>query len=254
MRIAFLSDLHGNLLGLEAVLADIKAQGSFDQIVVIGDLVWSGPWPVEVVDCVQDIGAIVIQGNTDAFFGRQPDETPLGKKRGRFAEQLTWMTSRLGEARTSYLADLPFSWRAAPALGHDLLAVHANPLDLERPLNSDSPESELDLLLSTPHMPEWAVLAFGHVHIPFQRRWRDRLLVNVASAGLPLDGDQRAAYAILTWDGKTWQAQHRRVSYDVHAVAYQMRISGMPRGKHFAERLMTANYNGTAQINTMMAR
>lgn len=90
------------------------------------------------------------------------------------------------------------------------------------------------------------MLAFGHVHVPFVRRWRERLLVNVASAGLPLDGDQRAAYAILTWDGTRWRVEHRRVYYAVPVVVHQMRTGGMPRGKHFAERLMTARYKGVA--------
>ena len=68
MRIALLSDIHGNLIALEAVLADLRSQGPFDQIVVGGDLVWAGPWPAEVVDAVRGLGAAVIQGNTDAFF------------------------------------------------------------------------------------------------------------------------------------------------------------------------------------------
>ncbi len=60
----------------------------------------------------------------------------------------------------------------------------------------------MDELLRRMRDPIGRMLAFGHVHIPFVRPWRGRLLVNVASAGLPMDGDRRAAYAILTWDGK----------------------------------------------------
>jgi hypothetical protein len=81
------------------------------------------------------------------------------------------------------------------------------------------------------------------VHTPFQRRWRDRLLIDVASAGLPMDGDPRAAYAILTWDGLGWQGEHYRVFYDLPVVSRQMTTGGMPRGRHFAERLMGASYS-----------
>ena len=252
MRIAFLSDLHGNLPALEAVLTDMATHGPFDQTVVAGDLVWSGPWPVEVVDRVRDLDATVIQGNTDAFFGRQPDEAPLGKRKSRFAEQLGWMMAQIGDDRAYYLASLPFSHRIRPAQGHDLLAVHANPVDLDRPLTPTTSDDDLDALLMDHRTVDWEVLAFGHVHVPFQRRWRGRLLVDVASVGLPMDGDQRAVYAIFTWDGRTWRAEHHRVFYDVPIVAHQMRICGMPRGKHFAERLMAAGYNMPAQIEASM--
>ena len=59
-----------------------------------------------------------------------------------------------------------------------------------------------------------------------------------------MDGDHRAAYAILTWDGGEWRAEHRRVAYQAAIVAREMRTSGLPRGKHFAERLMSASYSG----------
>lgn len=245
MRIAILSDIHGNLVALEAVLADLAHRGSVDAIAVAGDLVWAGPWPAEVVDCVRSLKAMVIQGNTDAFFARQPNEPPTGKSESRFAEHLSWMLTRLGPERARYLAALPFSHRICPAPGHELLVVHANPLDLDRAIVPGSSEADLDAILTSDgNEPSWEVLAFGHVHVPFQRLWRGRLLVDVASAGLPMDGDLRAAYAILTWQAGGWRAEHHRVQYDVRSVVQTMRSNGMPRGKHFADRLMAASYEG----------
>jgi len=246
MRVALLSDIHGNLVALDAVLADIARQGFFDEVVVAGDLVWAGPWPAEVVDRVRGLHATVIQGNTDAFFGRLPADAPPGKHEERFAAQLEWMQARLGPERTAYLAGLPFAHRIVPsparngATSQTLLVVHANPIDLERPITPRLGEADLDTMLGG--TGDWAVLAFGHIHIPFVRQWRDRLLVNVASVGLPMDGDRRAAYAILSWDGASWQVEHHRVPYPVPVVTHQMRSCGMPRGKHFAERLMSASY------------
>ncbi len=253
MRVALLSDIHGNLVALDAVLADMEQRGPFDQVVVAGDLVWSGPWPAEVVDRVRGIGAVVIQGNTDAFFGRLAHDTPPGKNEERFASHLSWMREQLGPERVAYLAHLPFSHRISPAAGHDLLVVHANPWDLERPIVPKMSEAELDDLLRERGEPDWEVLAFGHVHVPFVRRWRGRWLVNVSSAGLPMDGDPRAVYAILTWDGRRWQATHQRVFYDVPVVAHQMRVGGLPRGKHFAERLMAARYGPISVAMTAVA-
>ena len=249
MRVALLSDIHGNLIALEAVLTDMIRRGPYDAVVVAGDLVWAGPWPAEVVDRVRSLNSAVVQGNTDAFFKRKPQEAPPGKREDRFAEQMEWMLEQLGPQRTEYLAGLPAEHRIRPADGHELLAVHANPYDLDRPILPNVSETELDeILIPDDHRePSWNALAFGHVHLPFKRRWRGRLLVDVASAGLPMDGDRRAAYAVLTWDGSSWQAEHTRVYYDAPAVARQMTASGMPRGKHFAGRLIAAGYTKEAE-------
>ena len=107
-------------------------------------------------------------------------------------------------------------------------------------------QAQLDELLA--ETGDWAALAFGHLHVPYSTRWHDRLLIDVASAGLPMDGDRRAAYAILTWDGAGWQAEHRRVFYPLPVVANEMRTCGMPRGKHFAERLMNATYGPAGPV------
>ena len=255
MRIALLSDIHGNLVALDAVLDDMRRHGPFDQIVVAGDLVWSGPWPAEVIDRVRGLGAVAIQGNTDAFFLRGAGETPMGKSEDRFASHLAWMIERLGQERVDYLINLPFSYRVSPAAGRDLLVVHANPIDLTQPMPPHLSGDDLDELLLTEdgREPDWQALAFGHIHVPYTRQWRDRLLIDVASAGLPMDGDQRAAYAILTWDGQAWCAEHHRVYYAVPVVAHEMRTSGMPRGKHFAERLMAASYSKPLQMLALVA-
>nr|MCU0508929.1 metallophosphatase family protein [Anaerolineae bacterium] len=177
MRIAILSDIHGNAVALDAVLEDIQRDGPFDEIVVAGDLVWSGPRPREVVDRLLATGVTIIRGNTDAYFSASPDE----------------MTQQLGPERVAYLRTLPFSHRISPAAGQDLLIVHANPRDLDQPILPRATEADLDeLLLEDGRVPAWRCLAFGHVHMPFQRTWRDRLLVNVSSVGLPMDGDHRA--------------------------------------------------------------
>ena len=71
-------------------------------------------------------------------------------------------------------------------------------------------------------------IAFGHLHLPYVRAWRDRLFVNVASAGLPKDGDPRAGYALLTERSGGWEVKHRRVEFDVERVARDISKSGMP--------------------------
>ena len=79
----------------------------------------------------------------------------------------------------------------------------------------------------TAGIPE-RTIAFGHLHLPYVRAWRERVFVNVASAGLPKDGDPRAGYAIVTERPGGWEIKHRRVAFDVEKVARQIRKSGMP--------------------------
>jgi predicted phosphodiesterase len=244
MRIGLLSDVHGNLVALEAVLADMRRRGPFDALVVAGDLVWEGPWPAEVVDRVRQLDAVVLQGNTDAFLARSPDDPPENKEPASFAAHWLWTQDRLGPERLSYLLGLPFSQRYSPSPGQDLLVVHANPTDCEHYIHPRMADADLDLLLGPASACDWQVLAFGHLHVPFSRNWRDRLLVNVASVGLPRDGDQRAAYAILTWDGRDWQLEHPRVLYELPVVVHEMRNCGLPRGKYLADRLIKASYDG----------
>ncbi len=244
MRVALLSDIHGNLVALDAVLADMARQGSFDQVVVAGDLVWAGPWPAEVLDRVRSLRANVIQGNTDVYLGHGPDDPPEDKLERNFAPLLAWHKEHLGPERIAYLLGLPFSHRISPAAGHDLLVVHANPKDQERHISPRMSDAELDDLLGPVADCDWEALAFGHLHIPYSRRWHNRLLVNVSGAGLPMDGDHRACYTILNWHDTAWQVEQPRVTYPVPEVAHQMQVCGMPRGKHFAERLLRATYNG----------
>ena len=85
-------------------------------------------------------------------------------------------------------------------------------------------------------------IAFGHLHLPYVRVWRGKLLVNVASAGLPKDGDPRAAYAIFTEREGGWQVKHRRVAFDVKKVATQLADCGIPDSAELIATLRRHRY------------
>jgi predicted phosphodiesterase len=235
MRLAVLSDIHGNLPALEAVLADIGRRGQFDELVVGGDLVWGGAWPGEVVDLVRSYKPHVILGNTELFLqGELPEEMHGAEA------QRAWLCEQLGAERKAFLLGLPFSWSVQGG-AEELRVVHANPHDLDRPITPQADSEKLAAILGPEVDAPWKVLAFGHYHVPFQRVWAGRLLVDVASVGMPMDGDRRAAYAILTWDG-SWHAEHMRVPYDLPAVIQKLRTSGMPSAARISDRLARATY------------
>lgn len=251
MRILLFSDIHGNVAALDAVLADRHRHGPYDLVICAGDLVWAGPRPQEVMARLRELcdddplggsGVVCLLGNTDAFLGdRYQDIPPNDKRHKRFLRHRDWMLEQLKPADLTFLRRLPFSHRISPAGAqpHDLLAVHANPHNVDDPIFPDMTDEAIDEIIGD---AEFQILAYSHIHLPSVRLWRGRLLVNVASVGLPMDGDTRAAYSVLTWAGGGWSVAQYRVEYDVEKVAEEMRQCGMPRGKHFASRLLAARY------------
>jgi len=235
MRIAIIADIHGNQLAFEAVLADLAQQPPVDQIVIAGDLCLNGPRPRQVLDMIQGLRCPVIQGNVDIDVVRQ------GGKSERKRSIVTWTREQIGAEGIAYLAALPFSYRVANPDNGDLLAVHANPLNLDDAIMPTATDDELERLLGGLDTSV-GVLAFGHLHIAYTRRWRHLLLVDVGSCGLPRDGDTRASYAIVSSQGQEWSAEHRRVPYNLKEVVKQLRNSGMPGVEKRIKILTEAKY------------
>ena len=88
----------------------------------------------------------------------------------------------------------------------------------------------------------FGALAFGHLHIAYTRRWRNLLLADVGSCGVPRDEDIRASYAILSVQDNDWEAEIRRVPYDVKAVVKQIKMCGMPNEEKRIKILLEAKY------------
>jgi len=236
MRIAIISDIHGNQVALNAVLEDLAGQSSIDHLVVAGDLCLNGPCPREVLEIVQGLHCPVIQGNVDAEVVTAAPSAGAKKR-----STATWTREQIGPAGIQYLASLPLSHRISNPDGTDLLVVHANPLNLEDAIFPNASDSTLENLLGGLE-PTIGALAFGHLHIAYTRRWRHLLLVDVGSCGLPRDDDHRASYAILNWQDNAWDAEIRRVVYDVQAVVKQIKTSGMPNPEKRIKVLLEAKY------------
>lgn len=236
MRIAVISDIHGNQVAFEAVLEDLSHQPPVDQLIIAGDLCLNGPRPAQVLEIIQGLDCPVIQGNVDVeVVTSAPDKGE--KKRSTAA----WTREQIGQAGVDYLASLPTSHRVANAEGSDLLVVHANPLNLEDAIFPNAPDTMLEHLLGALD-PAIGALAFGHLHIAYTRRWRHLLLADVASCGLPRDEDLRAAYGILSWHDSIWEVELRRVPYDVKTMVKQIKSSGMPNPDKRIKTLLEAKY------------
>lgn len=185
MRIAIVSDIHGNFDALSALPRD------YDQLWVLGDLVNYGPEPKAVLDFVRSNATIVLQGNHDYAVGRHEDPrcSPPYKP---LAEATMAFTDRVLSANEKeYLAALPKSLRHLME-NADFLLCHATPADAlfgYRPAESQDWDSDLVKY-------ECDVLLAGHTHVPFQRTVKNRLVANPGSVGQTKTGSPEARYAI----------------------------------------------------------
>jgi predicted phosphodiesterase len=230
MRIAILSDVHGNLTALETVVADIERQAP-DQVLHGGDLVLMGAQPAQVVDRIRELGWPGVLGNTDELLWRGEEQARQellapklrGQLRLMFEDYAPATCELLGEERVAWLRGLP-----AEARTDGLAVVHAAPGDLWR---APMPTAE-DRELSLPYRPLAAETAvYGHIHRPFVRPLDEMTVANCGSVGMPWDGDPRASYLLID-EGVSRLV---RVAYDIEREAAVMWGSRYPDADRLVE-------------------
>ena len=201
--IACLYDVHGNLPALEAVLADL---GDADRYILGGDYALFGGWPAETVARLRELEpATWIRGNADRWLADPPEQ---------LREAVDNARTQLGDALAAELAALPGS-----AEDGDMLICHGSPVSDMRSFLPEPADDEPELLAGVTA----SRLMFGHTHLQFRRMTSGIELINPGSVGVPLDGDHRAAYAVIDDDGRL---EHRRVAYDHVASAAKVRTLG----------------------------
>jgi putative phosphoesterase len=208
--LALLYDIHGNLPALDAVLADA---GDVDGFVLGGDYATAGAWPAETVERLKELGSATwIRGNADRWLvDRHDAPAPIDAIAARTAAEL-------GEALAGELAGLPES-----TVVEGTLYCHASPQSDMESFLPEPGERDAELLMGV----EAPRVVFGHTHIAFARTGPGGIeLVNPGSVGMPWDGDQRAAYALVDGD----RVEHRRVDYDWRAsvTAVRERVGELP--------------------------
>ncbi len=223
MRIAVVSDIHGNLAALEAVLGDLRST-SPDLVVHAVDLVANGSSPAEVIDIVRDLRWPGVYGNTDEMLWRPkrqqelatkvPERHGLRKILFQFIAPAT--LNAIGTDRLNWLRSLPQRW-----VEGDLSVVHAAPNDLWRaPLATATDDDFIDTFapLGT------RFVAYGHIHHAHVRRLSTFTVANAGSLSLSYDGDPRAAYVVF--DDR--DVLIRRLAYDVEREVARLGEIGYP--------------------------
>jgi predicted phosphodiesterase len=247
VRIAALSDIHGNLPALAAVQKEINAARP-DFVAICGDLVFNGPDPAGTLALVKELekaGAFVTLGNTDmavadgdyaAAFPWFTDGVPES-----YEVAAEWARDQIGDDGIDYLRRLPSERRLrvgnnGSPHGDLVLFCHASPGSLTDGLSAD-----LDAVVTMDRISgtDARVIVCGHTHIPEVREVGWRTIVNDGSAGYIFDGDPTASWALIEIDDDGLRAEIHRTTYDVMAASNAVAARGLPGDVYRAATIRT---------------
>lgn len=215
-------------------------------MVLAGDLLTGGPQPVETLQRIRDLHVPTIFGNADREAVKAQNSLPIAR----------WTREQIGEEGVAYLKALPLAHRITPSDGRppedDLLIVHATPTSVDpviilepHPLETDlfhrAPTSEAEVL-SQLGPARANLIVYGHIHYASSGVVGGQRLASIGSVGFPTDGDQRAAYALISWDGSLRQVTHHRVGYAYERTAQAVEQSGQAVAWRYAQMLREARW------------
>jgi putative phosphoesterase len=237
MRVGLFSDVHGNGVGLDAVLAELE-DAHVDRLVCLGDLVEGGPQPAYCLRRVQELGCPVVLGNTDHWLVEYYREPGISVR----SDLGEWARERLGEDGLGAVAAFPDTYELELGDGRRLLCVHGTPTSRIEKVEPTARDEELVELLG-----HATVLAAGHTHEQWQRQVGERLVVNPGRISGPFGGrvlrstrsdfDGTADYAVLTAEAGSLSVELRRVEYPLEELRRVTLESGMPHAEEAASRL-----------------
>jgi putative phosphoesterase len=229
VRVGLISDIHGNLLALDAVVAELERE-NVDEIVCLGDVA-VGPQPAETLERIKELGCRVIMGNWDAaFLGAMPK--PKDKIGERLVEIGEWWRSYLSDANREQMAS--FEPTLELQLGSTpVLCFHGSPKSYDDWIFATTPDEDLRPMLDS---VQQRVLVGGHTHVQMIRRYLEKVLINPGSVGLPFREwwprpvriSPWAEWGILGGDDGNLSMDLRRTPFDVEAFLEMSLASGMP--------------------------
>ncbi len=233
MRIALISDIHGNAIALKAVLAEIE-QRAVDRIVCLGDVATIGPQPRETLDILQSLEAAFVLGNHDAAL-LDPSLSHDYNIAPILDTSLGWCEGQLTAADREFLGTFQPTLDVPLNGAHSLLCFHGSPKSNTDILIATTPPEELD------HYFEgyaFQVMAGGHTHVQMLRQHYGIWFVNPGSVGnafcyTPIGGSEPvllpwAEYALLTVDARGLSVDLRRVHYDLESFKTVVHLCELP--------------------------
>ena len=236
MRIAIISDIHGNAVALDAVLSELN-RVHVDRIVCLGDVAATGPQPHEAVERLKVLNGPVVMGNADAWLLNPMLGAATDDITRRIEEIDLWCAGQLSAADLDYLRTFRPTVEMPLDSGATLLCFHGSPQSNTHVIVSTTPEDDLERMLSGFSA---SVMAGGHTHTPMLRRYQDVTVINPGSVGLAFERARHtdrernppwAEYALVNWENGYLSIELRRVPLDVAAVIRAALDSGMPHAE-----------------------
>ncbi|MGZ3600744.1 MAG: metallophosphoesterase family protein [Ktedonobacterales bacterium] len=249
MKIAALYDIHGNLPALNAVLDDLTDVQP-DLIIVGGDIV-SGPMPAQTLERLSQLGDRVrcIRGNNDrevviAFDGQPIARRYLPDISAKGREELQWVAGQLTRSQRVFLAALPEQIvLQIEGLG-SVLFCHATPHSDEEIFTARTSTARLSTIFSG---IDQEIVVCGHTHTQFELRQGDLRILNAGSVGMPFADRPGAYWLLLTTQGY----EFRRTAYNREAAANEIRASGNPHAREFAEQNVLTTPTEAAMLDIL---
>lgn len=230
MRVGLIADIHGNLVALETVLAELAGE-SLDDLICLGDVAALGPQPGAVLARLRVLGCPVVMGNVDVRLLTLPDDSMQDELDAALAR---WCAAQLTDGNLAYVRAFPATYERRLSAERTLLCFHGSPRSFDDVIVPTTPDEALDAMLGDAHA---TVLAGGHTHLQMIRRHGDAHIINPGSVGLPAVGpaaiprnrDVRwAEYAVVEADGDRLTISLRRTPLDVERMLALAYSSGMP--------------------------
>ncbi|MCA9930909.1 MAG: metallophosphoesterase family protein [Anaerolineales bacterium] len=245
MKIAILSDVHGNITALDAVLEDVQSIGGVDEYWVLGDLVALGPLPVPVLERLHTLPKVqYVRGNTDRYVvsGERPYPHPHHVKEDfSLLSRLLQVTDGFSWTRGAitahgwfpFLAGLPLELRVELPDGTRFLGVHASPgNDDGQGIHPDISDEALHALFAG---CEADLVCVEHTHWPAKRQMSGVQVINLGSVSNPIVPGLAATYCLLNAESDGYQIEHRAVAYNREAVLAQITEVAHPAADFLAK-------------------
>ena len=240
IRIALLSDIHGNAVALDAALVEIRRQAP-DLVAICGDHVFNGPRPGETIDRIRELeasGALVIQGNTDVavadldLTAAFPWFEEVPRQNVAAAE---WAHDEIGPDRLDWLRRLPAERRVRDD-STLVLCCHGSPGSQTQGLGTDV---DVATIVERVTRTDARIVACGHTHVQDVRDLGWKQVINPGSCGYAFDGDPGSAWAMLEIDGEDVRCDLRRTPYDTRPVSDELSARGLPGDVYRAATVRT---------------
>ncbi len=226
MRIAVFSDIHGNALSFDAMLADIEGE-SFDQMVCLGDAIQGGSQPAQTVAKLRELGCPIVMGNADHWMLTGEDSGAESAPSPWMLAMREWSLSQLSDEDKAFISAFAPTIEFDLPGGRKLLCFHGSPASFDDVIAPTTPEEEVRTILSK-YLP--AMMCGGHTHAQQIRHLGGSYYFNPGSIGFPfrhdelgqtlgtIKSDPWAEYAVLTVDGNRISLDLRRIPIDVAAL------------------------------------